>query len=64
MLTICTLNFIVTGIQFWISDYFKSKLHESHTRSTIAFLIILIFGPIFGVVFGINIVFLQPNFFN
>ena len=52
MLAICCLLFIVTGIQFWISDYMQIVLQVDPARVFITFALVSITGPILGVVAG------------
>jgi hypothetical protein len=52
MLGICCLLFIVTGIQFWISDYMMIVLHVEPKKVFITFAVVCITGPIFGVICG------------
>jgi hypothetical protein len=46
------LYFVVTGIQFWCSDYFKIELGESANTVFITFSIVSITGPTIGIVLG------------
>jgi hypothetical protein len=52
MLGICSLLFIVTGIQFWISDYMMVVLGAEPKKVFITFAVTCITGPIFGVISG------------
>jgi len=59
MLSISILFFIVTGIQFWLSDYMKVALQVPASDVDTWFAVITITGPVLGVVVGGLIV----NFF-
>jgi predicted MFS family arabinose efflux permease len=52
MFGICSLLFIVTGIQFWISDYMMIVLKVEPRKVFITFAVTCITGPIFGVICG------------
>ncbi len=52
MLAICCLLFIVTGIQFWISDYMQTVLRIDPKAVFIAFALVSITAPILGVLAG------------
>jgi predicted MFS family arabinose efflux permease len=52
MLAICCLLFIITGIQFWISDYMQSVLLVDPTKVFITFAVVCITAPVFGVILG------------
>jgi sugar phosphate permease len=52
MLSICCLLFIVTGIQFWISDYMQTVLGIDPKSVFIAFALVSITAPILGVLAG------------
>ena len=52
MLAICCLLFIITGIQFWISDYMQTVLHVDHKKVFITFAVVCITAPVFGVLMG------------
>ena len=52
MLGICCLLFIITGIQFWISDYMQIELQMDSKKVFITFAILCITAPIFGVMVG------------
>jgi len=52
MLSITTLYFVVTGIQFWISDYMRNMFQVETNQVFIAFAIISITGPTSGVILG------------
>lgn len=49
------LYFIITGIQYWVSDYLMTTLSIPETTVFISFSIISITGPVFGVVVGGNL---------
>jgi len=55
MLTIAALYFVITGVQFWISDYLRSVLGVEKRDVFIAFASISITAPVFGVIVGGNI---------
>ena len=46
------IYFIVTGIQYWISDYLITTLKFPESTVYVSFAIISITGPVFGVVTG------------
>jgi len=52
MLAISTLYFVITGIQFWISDYMRIVLGQQKEKVFFAFAVISITGPTLGVVVG------------
>ena len=52
MLGICCLFFIVTGIQFWISDYLQIILKVEHKKVFIIFALVCISAPVLGVISG------------
>ncbi|EAS04286.2 MFS transporter (macronuclear) [Tetrahymena thermophila SB210] len=52
MLTLASLYFVVTGIQFWISDYMRTILFVDQKTVYTAFSLISITAPIFGVLIG------------
>ncbi len=52
MLAICCLLFIVTGIQFWISDYMQAVLKIDSKDVFIVFAAVSITAPTFGVLAG------------
>jgi predicted MFS family arabinose efflux permease len=52
MLGICCLFFIVTGIQFWISDYLQIVLKVDHKKVFIIFALVCITAPVLGVMGG------------
>jgi MFS family permease len=53
--SITILFFIITGIQYWISDYMITVLKQEQTLVFICFGIISITGPVLGIVIGGNI---------
>lgn len=52
MLAICCLLFIVTGIQFWISDYMQTVLKVDPGKVFTAFAVCSITAPVLGVIAG------------
>lgn len=52
MLGICCLLFIITGIQFWITDYMLAILKVEESKVYITFAIVCITAPTFGVLLG------------
>lgn len=52
MLSIASVYFLVTGIQFWISDYFRVVLKVPKERVFISFFFISVTAPILGVIIG------------
>lgn len=52
MLAISCLLFIITGIQFWISDYMQTVLHVDPKKVFITFAIVCITAPVLGVLMG------------
>jgi MFS transporter, Spinster family, sphingosine-1-phosphate transporter len=52
MLTICCLLFIITGIEFWISDYMKVIMEINERKVYITFAIVCITAPTLGVLSG------------
>jgi hypothetical protein len=52
MLGVCCLFFIVTGIQFWISDYLQIVLKVEHHKVFIIFAFVCITAPVLGVICG------------
>ena len=55
MLSITFLFYIITGIQYWVSDYLVSELKISEKTVFITFAIVSITGPVLGVVIGGNV---------
>ena len=51
-LALCFLYFVVTGIQFWITDYLHEVVGEPKEKVLTAFAITSCTGPALGVVFG------------
>ena len=49
------LYYIITGIQYWISDYWITTLKVPETTVFICFAVISITGPVLGVVVGGNV---------
>lgn len=49
---ICCLLFIITGIQFWISDYMITILLVKKETVFISFSIVCITAPVLGVIYG------------
>lgn len=52
MLSICCLLFVVTGIQFWITDYMRIILQIEERTVYITFSIVCISAPTMGVILG------------
>lgn len=55
-LTLTVLYYVITGIQFWMSDYYITQLKIDKKTVFIIFGIVSITGPVFGVVVGGKIV--------
>jgi MFS transporter, Spinster family, sphingosine-1-phosphate transporter len=55
MLTISSIYFVVTGVQFWISDYMIVTLNASQGMVFTAFALVSITAPTLGVLLGGNI---------
>lgn len=49
------LYFIITGIQFWVSDYLIIVLKAKKETVFITFAIVSITGPVLGIVIGGNV---------
>ena len=49
------LYFIITGIQYWVSDYLITEIGQSESVVFISFAIISVTGPVLGVVVGGNV---------
>lgn len=49
------LYYIITGIQYWVTDYLIYELGVDETKVFISFSAISITGPVFGVIVGGNI---------
>ncbi|KAL4497176.1 hypothetical protein ABPG72_019496 [Tetrahymena utriculariae] len=52
LLTIALLYFVVTGIQFWMSDYFREVLHADEKLVFGTYSLVSLTGPTLGVIFG------------
>lgn len=52
LFSICCLYFIITGIQFWISDYMFIILEVPQETVFISFSIVCVTAPVFGVMYG------------
>jgi hypothetical protein len=52
MLALTSLFFVVTGLQFWVSDYLRIVLGVSQSMVSISFALVCITAPLFGVLFG------------
>ena len=52
MLATCVLFFVVSGLQFWISDYLVKVIGMSHTKVYKLYLFISLSAPISGLLFG------------
>lgn len=52
LLSICCLMFIITGIQFWISDYMIIILKVKRETVFLSYIIVCISAPVLGVLFG------------
>lgn len=52
---ITLLYYIVTGIQYWISDYMITTLKVNDSTVFISYATISVTGPVIGIVFGGNI---------
>ena len=55
-LSLTVLYFVITGIQFWMSDYFITELRTPKARVFLLFGIISITGPVLGVIIGGKVV--------
>eukprot|EP00743_Colponemidia_sp_Colp-15_P005689 GILK01006116.1.p1 GENE.GILK01006116.1~~GILK01006116.1.p1 ORF type:complete len:293 (-),score=44.29 GILK01006116.1:254-1069(-) len=51
-LALCSLYFIVTGIEYWITAYITKVLHADRVVSIVSFSVTAITAPIAGVFFG------------
>lgn len=49
------LYFVITGIQFWVSDYLITDLKVNENTVFITFAIVSITGPVLGVIVGGNV---------
>lgn len=54
-LALTAIYFIVTGIQYWVSDYMITELKQPESEVFVTFGIVSITGPVLGVVVGGNI---------
>jgi hypothetical protein len=52
-LTVSSIYFVVTGIQFWISNYFMSYLKASPTEVYLAYSFTSVTAPTLGVITGL-----------
>ena len=52
MFGISCLLFVVTGIQFWITDYMQEVMNISPSSAYIIFSVVCITGPVLGVLLG------------
>jgi MFS transporter, Spinster family, sphingosine-1-phosphate transporter len=52
MLSLTCLYFVVTGLQFWVSDYWRIVLHVEKETVFLVFSMITCTGPTLGVVLG------------
>jgi hypothetical protein len=52
MLSLTTLFFVVTGIQFWVSDYFRNVLNVPQPIVFKAYMFVSLSAPILGVAVG------------
>ena len=52
MLGISCMYFVVTGIQFWISDYMREIMNISSSKVYIIFSVVCITAPTSGVLLG------------
>lgn len=52
MFSISTIYFVVTGIQFWITDYMIEVLGADKNRVIMVFALSSLTAPILGVIFG------------
>ena len=55
LFSITFLYFIITGIQYWVSDYLIAVLKVEQKTVFISFAIVSITGPVFGVIVGGNV---------
>ncbi|CAD8120620.1 unnamed protein product [Paramecium sonneborni] len=51
-IVISILYFIVTGIQFWMTDYMISEMHQDKNTVNIVFAVVSITAPVFGCITG------------
>jgi len=52
LISICSILFIITGIEFWITDYMRKILKKEDSKIFISFSIICITSPTCGVLIG------------
>ena len=52
LISICSLLFIITGIEFWITDYMRKILKKEDSKIFISFSIICLTSPTCGVLIG------------
>jgi sugar phosphate permease len=55
VLSVSFLYYIITGIQYWVSDYMIIVLQQSEATVFICFGVVSITGPVLGVIIGGNI---------
>ena len=55
-MTLTVLYFVITGIQFWMSDYYITQLKVNKKKVFLIFGIVSITGPVLGVIVGGKIV--------
>lgn len=63
MLSLSSLFFVITGIQFWISDYFRIILKIDQQTVFLAYSIAALTAPTIGVLLG-KIIKTPYNYFN
>ncbi|CAD8102901.1 unnamed protein product [Paramecium primaurelia] len=51
-IVISILYFIVTGIQFWMTDYMITEMHQNQKTVNIVFAVVSITAPVFGCITG------------
>lgn len=54
-LALTFLYFVITGIQYWVSDYLITELKQEEKMVFVTFAIISITGPVLGVIVGGNV---------
>jgi sugar phosphate permease len=54
-LALTFLYYVITGIQYWVSNYLITELRQDEKVVFISFAIISITGPVLGVVVGGNV---------
>ena len=52
LISICSILFIITGIEFWITDYMRKILKQEDSKIFISFSIICLTSPTSGVLIG------------